>query len=97
MAALIADEWGGVDTANNSHPATALQNAMLMLNGPLLAVNATLYAYLFTTGDPLGLAAAPKALGIDLAAARQATTEHRPGARHFGARLQLGARPECSA
>ena len=74
MAALIADEWGSVDTANKSHPATALQNAMLMLNGPLLAVNATLYAYLFTTSDPLGLAAAPKALGIDLAAARQATT-----------------------
>ena len=74
LLALIADEWGGVDTTNNSHPATALQNAMLMLNGPLLAVNATLYAYLFTTGDPLGLAAALKPLGIDLDAARQATT-----------------------
>lgn len=35
----LADEWAGVDTTNNSYPATMLQNAMLMLNGPLLAVN----------------------------------------------------------
>jgi hypothetical protein len=74
LVALIADEAGGVDKTNNPSPPAALQNAMLMLNPPLLAANAILYAYLFASGDPLGLAAALKPLGIDLDAARQATT-----------------------
>ncbi|WP_374544550.1 fatty acid desaturase [Rhodoblastus sp.] len=74
LLALVADEWGGEDRTNNAAPPTALQNAMLMLNGPLLALNAILFAYLFASGDPLGLSAALRPLGIDLDAARQTTT-----------------------
>jgi hypothetical protein len=72
-SALVADEWGGEDRNDNQPPPTELQNAMLMLNGPLLALNAVLFAYLFASGDPLRLAAALKPLGIDLDAARDAT------------------------
>lgn len=74
ILATLADELGGEDRTNNPHPPEALQNAMLMLNAPLLFVNATLFAYYFTPGDPLYLAAALKPLGIDLDAARAATT-----------------------
>jgi alkane 1-monooxygenase len=73
LIALLADEWGGEDRSINAAPPTALQDAMLMLNGPLLALNAVLFAYLFASGDPLGLAAVLKPLGIDLGAVREAT------------------------
>ena len=53
----IVDGTFGADRGEDLFPPTAIYSAMLPVGAVLLALNATLFAYHFTSGDPLGLVA----------------------------------------
>ena len=69
----IVDESVGDDATPFGPAWTGFLNAQLYLILPLLCLNVVLYAYMWGTGDGLGLGTLASALGVDLDAARAAT------------------------
>lgn len=70
----IVDGTFGADRGEDLFPPTAMHSAMLPVSAVLLAFNATLFAYHFTSGDPLGLVALLNQFGVDFNAARSSTS-----------------------
>ena len=70
----IVDGTFGADRGEDLFPPTAMHSAMLPVSAVLLAFNATLFAYHFTSGDPLGLVALLNRFGFDFNAARSSTS-----------------------
>ncbi|MGB7091080.1 MAG: fatty acid desaturase [Methylovirgula sp.] len=62
------------DLTEPENPPHALHDFFLRIGLPLMLANGVLLAYYFTSGDPLHIAAGLKHLGIDLDAARAATS-----------------------
>ena len=70
----IADGVFGSDRVQDPDPPIALHGVMLLVSAFLLALNTMLFAFYFTSGDPLGLVVPLKSVGIDFNAARNTTS-----------------------